>query len=171
MFLQGTVLASLRLDQSQVKLLNSLSRFIDTEPEGRALSMLEKCLESDNSVVKGLASIILYKHFPLQYEDNFLYKFTLNRSLNNFRSKEEVLVKMPDLPHLLKGLNEYTRRFKDDRVARLYLFYFFRHENVKIVGISREKFSLAVFYRASTLDCFLTDVDDLFGLLNYLDNR
>ena len=170
-FLHGTVFASLQLEVSQVKLINSLSRFIDHVPEGQGLKMLEKCLESDNTILKGFASLILYKHFSSKYEDIFLHKFTLNTSLNNFKHKEESLIKMTDLPILLKRLSKYTRRFSDDRVARLYLFYYFRYKNINVIGMSRERLSLAVFYRASTLDCFLTNVDDLFELANYLDNR
>lgn len=162
---------ALGLEAKDVLLINSISRFIDLKPEGKAIKSLEMALKSENPCVKGLGALILYKHFGRQFSRVFLTSFTLNTKVDNFDRQERKLMMMEGVNQVLADLETSLVRIFDDRVRRIFLFYHFRHIDLWLVGQSGEKLSLAVFYRISSLDSVFGPAIDAIKLAAKADGK
>lgn len=165
-------LYALSLEPHELLLVNSLSRFIDIKPEGKALRSLEKALKSENPCVKGLGAIILYRHFGRQFKRFFRTAFTLNHDIDNFIKQERKLIKLESVNKILEALEGPLNKIKDDRVRKLFLFFHFRNIDLWLLGKSGEKLSMSEFYRINSLGAiFGRDLDvirlagscDVFG--------
>ncbi|MEW6713402.1 MAG: hypothetical protein AB1403_26510, partial [Candidatus Riflebacteria bacterium] len=140
------------LESHEVLFLNSLARFLDVKPEGKALKPLENALRSKNPCVKGVGALILYRHYGRQFKRIFETSFTLNRDIDKFEQEPRKLIKLQSVNLILADLENALGRLKDDRLRRLFLFFHFRQIDLWLLGGSSEKLSMASFYRISSLD-------------------
>lgn len=160
---------ALALTPIEIKLMNDISRFIDAKPEGQALRFFEHAIKSDSVALKGLASLILVKHYGRRFQALFLRNFTLNQANDNFAQDRKVLVKLANINRLLTGFDTSLLQLNDERVRRLFLFFHFRHKNVWMLGETGEELSLAVFYRISIFNSFFDEKVDVTRLAMQAD--
>ncbi len=162
---------ALSLVEKEVLFLNSISRFLDSKPEGQPMKLLEKALVSKNPLVKGLGSLILYRHFGRQFKRIFQTSFTLNSKIDAYRREERKFIKLENVNKILENLEPALTRLNDDRLRRLFLFFHFRHIDLWLVGRSGEQLSLAIFYRISSLDSVFGPGVDVRQLADLIDSR
>lgn len=160
---------ALSLTSNEIKQLNDVSRFIDQKPEGQVLRIFERAIKSDSVALKGLASIILVKHYGKRFQGLFLRHFTLNPANDSFLQDKKVLIKLQHINKLLAEFNDSLKQFKDNRVRQLFLFYHFRHKNVWMLGQAGEELSLAGFYRISVFESIFDAKIDVIRLATVAD--
>lgn len=158
------------LTPTEVLYLNSIGRFIDTKPEGSSIKQLERALKSSNLCVKGIGSLILYKHYGRAFRRVFLTSFTLNQEIGKFARKDRKYIKLENVNKILEAFAESLSRLKDERIRRLFLFFHFRSIDLWLVGKSGEKLSMAVFYRISSLESVFGPGVDVTKLLTKSDS-
>lgn len=142
------------LTSTEVKLANDISLYLDQKPDEQALKFCKYAIKSESVVLRGLAIVILNKHFGNYYRAAFLKSYTINPKNDDFVFDKKVTVKIENLKKLLEPYEEMLKKIEDIRVRNLFLFYHFRHKNVVLLGEAREELSLALFYRLA----FLTEV-------------
>lgn len=159
------------LVEKEVLFLNSIGRFLDAKPEGQSMKMLEKALLSKNPLLKGVGSLILYRHFGRQFKRVFQTSFTLNGKVDAYQREERKFVRLENVNKILESLEPALARLDDDRLRRLFLFFHFRHIDLCLIGRSGEQLSLAVFYRISSLDSVFGPGVDVMRLTDLIDSR
>lgn len=162
---------ALALQPDQVLLMNSMARYFDARPEGPALRELQAAIKSENPALRGLAAIVLYKHFGKRFQALLLRNFTLNLEIDQFKQEKSVLVKLNDVNKLLDSFSSAVNQLKDERVQRLFLFFHLRQKNVWLLSQSAERLSLAVFYRIGTFDGILGEKLDPIRLAALADKK
>ncbi len=155
---------ALTLSQGEVKLMNGISVFIDHRPEGQSLRLIESAMKSSNPALRGMAALILFRHYGDSFRAQLLRNFTLNRNNDRFATEKKVLVKIENINRLLANFDELLQRFRDERARQLFLFYHFRHKQVFMLGASDEKLSLAVFYRIGLFEQVFAGKLDVLAL-------
>ncbi|MBU1108567.1 MAG: hypothetical protein KKB51_17965 [Candidatus Riflebacteria bacterium] len=160
---------ALTLNEGELRLLNGISRFIDQKPEGSALRLIESAMKSQNPCLRGLAAIILFKHYGESFCGQLLRNFTLNQEKESFEAENKVLVKIENVQRLLTNFDELLKRLKDERVRQLFLFYHFRHKQVYMLGAAGEQLSMAVFYRVGLFEAIIGHEHDAIGLAEMAD--
>ncbi len=164
-------LPAVALSEIETRLMNDISRYIDVKPEGQALSFFEHAIRSKSVALKGLASIIMARHYGRRFQAQFLRNFTLNPELDDFAREKMVLVKIENVEKLLATFRPSLEKLNDDRVRQLFLFYHLRHKNVWLLGRAGEELSLAAFYRISVFNQFLGENIDPIRLAAQADRR
>lgn len=142
------------LTSAEVKLANDIALYIDQKPDEQAMKLCEYAINSESVVLRGLAVMILNKHFGDSYRSAFLKNYTVNTKNDDFTSDKKVTVKIENLKKLLEPYERMLKQIEDARVRNLFLFYHFRHKNVVLLGKAKEELSLAYFYRLA----FLTEI-------------
>ncbi|MDD3149111.1 MAG: hypothetical protein PHD82_17615 [Candidatus Riflebacteria bacterium] len=150
-------LRAIELSEIETRLMNDISRYIDVKPAGQALSFFEHAIRSKSVALKGLASIIMARHYSKQFRQQVLRNFTLNRANDDFIQEKKVLVRLENANKLLAGFEGAINKLEDERVRQLFLFFHFRHKNVWMLGRNGEELSLASFYRISTFSRFFNE--------------
>ncbi len=158
------VLPAVSLTEVETRLMNDISQYIDIKPEGQALRFFEHAIKSDSAPLKGLAAIILDKHYQRRFHGLFLRNFTLNPAVEPFERDKKVLVKLENTNRLLAAYEGSLKGLRDERVRQLFLFYHFRHKNVWLLGTGGEELSLASFYRITVFNRILGESIDSIGL-------
>ncbi|HAE41134.1 MAG TPA: hypothetical protein DCG57_21240 [Candidatus Riflebacteria bacterium] len=161
---------AISLTDKEVKLINSIAVFIDRKPEGRALRLIESAMRSSNVALRGMAALVLFKHYGESFRGQLLRNFTLNPANDSFAVEKTVLVKMENIDRLLATYAELMKSFKDERTRQLFLFYHFRHKQVFMLGSAGEQLSLAAFYRISLLENVLGASHDVTDVLIKADS-
>lgn len=155
---------------ADIRLMNELSAFIDEEaPQGRSLRTCEEALKNNSAPVKGLAAIILYKHYGDRYKKPFEESFSLNHTKYGFEQGKKIMISINNVSRLLDPLDKPLQQFNDPRVRSLFLFYHFRHKNVIMLGNFKEELSLADFYRISIFNSFFPSQIDASQLAASID--
>lgn len=162
-------LRAITLNEIETRLMNDISRYIDLKPTGQALSFFEHAIRSKSVALKGLASIIMTRHYNKRFQPQFLRNFTLNPANDDFLQEKKVLVKLENANRLLAGFEGSLSKINDERVRQLFLFFHFRHKNVWLLGRSGEELSLASFYRISTFSIFFKENVDPIKLAAMAD--
>ncbi len=160
---------SLTLESHEVLFLNSLARFLDVKPEGKALKPLENALRSKNPCVKGVGALILYRHYGRQFKRIFETSFTLNRDIDKFEQEPRKLIKLASVNLILADLENALGRLKDDRIRRIFLFFHFRNIDLWLLGGASEKLSMASFYRISSFDSLFGSSVDVIKIADRCD--
>lgn len=150
--LGSTSLAAFSLSENEVKLLNLISPCYDKKPEGQSLRPVEMAMKSRNPVLQGMAALILFRHYGKDFRARFLRSFTLNSAVEKFAVSKKVLVKIENVDRLLASYAGLLERLSDERTRQLFLFYYFRHKQVYLLGAANEQLSLAAFYRVSLFE-------------------
>ena len=166
-----SVLQAITLSEIETRLMNDISRYIDVKPEGQALSFFEHAIRSKSVALKGLASIIMARHYGRRFQAQFLRNFTLNPELDEYPQEKMVLVKLENVEKLLAAFRLSLEKLNDERVRRLFLFFHFRHKNVWLLGQAGEELSLAAFYRISVFNELLGATVDPIKLAAQADRR
>jgi hypothetical protein len=162
---------ALSLSAIEMLTMNNISRYLDLKPEGQSLRDLEHALQSENPALKGLASIILYKHHGRRFKALLLRNFTLNREIDAYAQDRPVMVRLGNLDRLLASFSEALKPIRDERLQRLFLFFHLRQKNVWMQGDTGERLSLAVFYRIGTFEMILGERFDPIRLAAAADKK
>lgn len=162
---------ALTLQPDQVVMMNNMARYFDTRPEGPALRELQTAIKSDNPALRGVAAIVLYKHYGKRFQALLLRNFTLNPELDQFRQEKVVMVKLNDVNKLIDSFSTAVNQLEGERLQRLFLFFHMRHKNVWLLSESAERLSLAVFYRIGTFDGILGGKLDPIRLAALADKK
>lgn len=160
---------AITLSEREVRLMNGISIFLDRKPEGPALRPIETAMKSSNPALRGLAALILFRHYGDAFRSQLLRNFTLNQSVERFAADKKTLVKIENVDRLLAGYQPLLEKFKDERVRQLFLFYHFRHKQVYMLGASEERLSLAAFYRVGLFEQILGASHDVIALASAAD--
>lgn len=160
---------ALSLTRYEVKLLNEISRYIDYKPEGQVLRIFERAIKNESVVLKGLASIILVKHYGKRFQGLFVRNITMNQANDSFQQDKKILIKLQHINKLMAEFNNSLKQIRDTRVRQLFLFYHFRHKNVWMLGQAGEELSLAGFYRISVLESIFDAKIDVIRLAAVAD--
>lgn len=163
-FLYTDHASALTMSEGEVRLLNGISHFIEQKPEGSALRLIESAMRSPNPSLRGLAAIILFKHYGGNFRAQLLRNFTLNPEKDSFAAEKKVLVKIDNINRLLANYDGLLKSLTDERARQLFLFYHFRHKQVYLLGNAGEKLSLAVFYRVGLFEAVLGQEHDAIEL-------
>jgi hypothetical protein len=169
LFLSAGHADALTLSEGEVRLLNSISRFIDQKPEGTALRLIESAMRSPNPSLPGLAALVLFKHYGENFRGQLLRHFTLNPEKDRFEAEKKVLVKIENIHRLLANFEGILKLLKDERVRQLFLFYHFRHKQLYMLGESGEQLSMALFYRTGLFEAILGHEHDAMALAAMAD--
>lgn len=161
---------AISLTDNEVKLINGIAAFIDRKPEGQSLRLIESAMRSQNVALRGMAALILFKHYGESFSAQLLRNFTLNPANDRFVAEKPVLVKMENLNRLLATYAELMKSLKDERTRQLFLFYHFRHKQVSILGSAGEQLSMAAFYRIGLFERVLGQTHDAIALATNADN-
>jgi hypothetical protein len=162
-------LYALNLSKHELGILNRVSPYLDEKPQPKVTEILELFLNHENPAVRGLVSIILFKHFGKGYRAAFLDSFTLNAKIHKFKQKKHTLVKLKHIQVVLESLKEPLTKIEDERVRKMFLFFHFRHINLWLEGAAKEKVSMPVFYRISALKAILLDQQNIIELARQAD--
>lgn len=156
--------AAVSLSDSEVRLMNGLAAFIDRKPEGQALRLIESAMKSQNPALRGMAAIILFKHYGENFRARLLRNFTLNSAKDSFVTEKAVFVRIENISPLLATYDKFLKNFNDERTRQLFLFYHFRHKQVYMLGESGEHLSMAAFYRIGLFEKVLGRQHDAIAL-------
>ena len=66
------------MTSAEVKLANDIALYIDQKPDEQAMKFCEYAINSESVVLRGLAVMILSKHFGDSYHSAFLKNYTVN---------------------------------------------------------------------------------------------
>jgi len=165
------LLSAITLSEIETRLMNDISRYIDRKPEGQALSFFEHAIRSKSVALKGLASIIMTKHYKKPFQPQLLRNFALIPENDAFAQENKVMVRLENVNKLLTAFQPSLEKLHDERVRQLFLFYHFRHKNVWLLGRAGEELSLAAFYRISVFNEFLGDSIDPIKLAAITDRK
>lgn len=143
---------SISLSGEEVVLMNELKVYLDQRPEGNSIRLLQQSLKHKNPAVKGLVSLILYKHFGRKFRNLVLRNFTCNLEVDKFEQAERKLIRLEHVNKLLEAIQSNSKSFLDERLQKIFLFFHLRQKNVWLRGTSGEILSLAVFYRIAVFD-------------------
>jgi len=146
---------ALTLSEREVRLMNGICGYLDHKPEGPALRPIEIAMKSSNPALRGLAALILFRHYGDTFRAQLLRNFTLNQSVERFAVEKKTLVKIENIERLLANYQVMLEKFKDERARQLFLFYHFRQKQVYMLGASDERLSLAAFYRVGIFEQIL----------------
>lgn len=149
--------------------MNGICVYLDRKPEGPALRPIEAAMKSSNPALRGLAALILFRHYGENFRAQLLRNFTLNQAIDRFVTEKRVLVKIENIERLLAGYQDLLEKFRDERTRRLFLFYHFRHKQVYMLGAADEKLSLAAFYRIGLFEQILGARHDAIALAAMAD--
>ncbi len=152
------------LSESEVQMMNRISAYLDTRPEGPALRLIETAMKSRNPALRGMTALILFRHYGKDFRSLLLRNFTLNQAVDPFAAEKKVLVKIENVERLLGGYQTMLAKFRDERLRQLFLFYHFRQKQVYMLGASDEKLSLAAFYRIGLFEQTLGFRHDVIAL-------
>jgi len=166
---ESAPIMALALSEHEVRMINGLCSFLDNKPEGAALRSIETAMKSENPALRGLAALILFRHYGESFRGQLLRNFTLNPAVDRFVAEKKVLVKIENVDRLLAGYSGLLARFKDERARRLFLFYHFREKQVYMLGESGEKLSLAAFYRIGLFEQSIGGRHDVIALAALAD--
>jgi len=161
--------AAVTLSEPEVRMMNRISAYLDIKPEGQSLRQVETAMKSRNPVLRGMAALILFRHYGESFRGQLLRNFTLNQAVNHFAAEKKVLVKIENVERLLGGYHDLLTRFTDERARQLFLFYHFREKQVYMLGASDEKLSLAAFYRIGLFEQALGFRHDVIALAALAD--
>jgi len=167
LFLLPAMAGAIELSEIETRLMNDISRYIDVKPEGQTLKFFEHAMRSNSVALRGLAAIIMTRHYGQRFQGLLLRSFTLNTENDSFAQEKKVLVRLENIDRLLKSFAPLLQKLDDERVQQLFLFFHFRHKNVWLLGKTGEELSLASFYRISVFSRFFgarTDVMKLAAL-------
>jgi len=141
------------------------ARRVRAAPGAHAASQSRStAMQSENPALRGLAALILFRHYGESFRGQLLRNFTLNPAVDRFVAEKKVLVKIENVDRLLAGYSGLLARFKDERARRLFLFYHFREKQVYMLGESGEKLSLAAFYRIGLFEQSIGRRHDVIAL-------
>jgi len=160
---------SITLSEREVRLMNGICGYLDSKPEGQDLRPIEAAMKSSNPALRGLAALILFRHYGDTFRSQLLRNFTLNQSVERFAADKKTLVKIENIERLLAGYQTLLEKIKDERARQLFLFYHFRHKQVYMLGASDEKLSLAAFYRVGLFEQILGERYDAIALASAAD--
>ena len=116
---ESAPIMALALSEHEVRMINGLCSFLDNKPEGAALRSIETAMKSENPALRGLAALILFRHYGESFRGQLLRNFTLNPAVDRFVAEKKVLVKIENVDRLLAGYSGLLARFKDERARRL----------------------------------------------------
>jgi len=155
---------SLALNREEVALMNELKVYFDQKPEGNTIRVLQQSLKHANPAVRGLVSLIFYKHFGRRFRNLVLRNFTCNREIDDFEQAEKIMIRLEHAGKLLEAILKKSDSFSDDRLQKIFLFYHLRQKNVWLRGRDGEALSLAVFYRIAVFEQLLDSKHDSIRL-------
>lgn len=139
------------LSSEELKLVNDMSVYLDIKPSGKALETCKKATKSENMVLRGLGGIILYRHYKGIYEQLCIKNISMNQKKNSFEQDKKVMVKIENLKRLIESFSSLIKQLEDERVQKLFMFYYFRNKNVVIIDKYKQELNLARFYRLAFL--------------------
>ncbi len=169
LFLFPALAGAIELSEIETRLMNDISRYIDVKPEGQALKFFEHAIRSNSVALRGLAAIIMNRHYGQRFQGLLLRSFTLNTENDGFAREKKILVRLENTARLLKSFTPSLDKLDDERVRQLFLFFHFRHKNVWLLGKTGEELSLASFYRISVFSRFFGDKIDVMKLAALAD--
>lgn len=138
-----------RLSKKDALIGNRLLSFVKSKPVSKNFVFCQLALKSKTELIRGIAALVLFKHYGKSYNSFIDEHFTLNKKKIKFDRAKRHLIKMNHLDEILNSETKSFNNFYDYRLKPFALFFYFRQKNTWVVGAHGEKLSLAKFYRTS----------------------
>jgi len=84
---------SLALSSKDILVSKSYLKFVNQKPQSSYIKYVRSGLNSKTDIIKGLATLILYKHFGNKYFRFLTKNFSLNKKHVNFQRNQRGVVK------------------------------------------------------------------------------
>lgn len=161
-------IASSAISSKDILVAKSYLKFIKQKPQGSYIKYLKLGLKSKTNLIRGLSSIILYKHFGNIYLPDLKRSFTLKKHADYQRNKR-VLADIKNLQKILLKAKTSLKYLNKTILMQLGLFYHFRQKNIWLKTSTGEKLSLASFYRTSAFQMLIGNKFNSENLFKYID--
>ncbi|QQS47087.1 MAG: hypothetical protein IPM66_25010 [Acidobacteriota bacterium] len=136
----------IKISDSEAATLNKLTAHLDHKPKGEDLVFVESHVQSESTVIRCLAAIVLYKWNQKKYKEMIYDLYAVHDYVERSQNKYNIV----DAKELFSGQQPIESRYPQITDKRLYFLIMFLQERDqnKWVDIRGEKISMARFFRA-----------------------